>query len=86
MEDFSTPEDIMNTVGDIMSTLEGVQYTREYHDKCGGWSLRKQLNLYGSPSVLNTPAILMISLSVFMVSPTVLNTPRCTHDIPRCPQ
>ena len=33
--------------GDIMSTLEG------YHDKCGGRSLGKQLNLYGNPSVLN---------------------------------
>ena len=36
-----------------MSTLWGVQYTggylectRGYHDKCGGRSLGKQLNLY----------------------------------------
>ena len=27
----------------------------EYHDKCGGTSLGKQLNLYGNPSVLNIP-------------------------------
>ena len=26
-----------------------------YHDKCGGRSLGKQLNLYGNPSVLNIP-------------------------------
>ena len=26
-----------------------------YHDKCGGRSLGKQLNLYENPSVLNIP-------------------------------
>ena len=45
-----------------MSTLGGIQYTGGYHeytgeggyhDKCGGRSLGKQLNLYGNPSVLN---------------------------------
>ena len=50
---FSTLGDIMSrlgvfsTLGDIMSTLGG------YHDRCGGRSLGKQLNLYGNPSVLN---------------------------------
>ena len=36
-------KDIMSTVGDIMSTPGA------YHDKCGGRSLGKQLNLYGNP-------------------------------------
>ena len=31
-----------STLGDIMSTVGG------YHYKCGGRSLRKQLNLYGT--------------------------------------
>ena len=50
----------MSTLGDYMSTPGG------YHDKCGGRSLGKQLNLYGNPGVLN---------SVLMISS------RCTHDI-----
>ena len=39
----------MSTVGEYH------EYTRggAYHDKCGGRSLGKQLNLYGNPSVLN---------------------------------
>ena len=42
--------------GDIMSTLEGYhEYIRGYHDKCGGRSLEKQLNLYETPAVLNIP-------------------------------
>ena len=41
---------------DIMSTMGG------YHDRRGGRSSGKQLNLYGNPSVLNIP--------------------RCTHDVP----
>ena len=32
---FSTLEDIMMTVGDILSTIGGVQYRGGYHDKCG---------------------------------------------------
>ena len=37
----------MSAVGDIMSTLEDVMSTPPgYHDKCGGRSLGKQLNLY----------------------------------------
>ena len=43
----STLEDIMVHWRDIMSTPGG------NHDKCGGRSLGKQLNLYGNPSVLN---------------------------------
>ena len=27
----------MSTVGDILSTVGGVQYHRGYHDKCGGY-------------------------------------------------
>ena len=54
-EMFSTLGDIMSTLGvfstpgDIMSTL------KRHHDKCGGRSLGKQLNLYGNPSILNIP-------------------------------
>ena len=57
----------MSTVGDIMSALQGVQYTGGYHectggyhectggyhDKCGERSFGKELNLYGNPTVLN---------------------------------
>ena len=76
-----------------MSTVGGYhEYTWRYHDKCGGRSLGKQLNLYGNPSVLNMPRCThdiprhssWYHLSVLMESPTVLNTPRCTHDIPHC--
>ena len=56
-----------------------------YHDKCGERSLGKQLNLYGNPSVLNTPTVLMISSQCTehppmysMIFPSVLNIPRCT--------
>ena len=42
--------DIMMHVGDIMSTVEGVQYR-------GG----KSLLLFEYPTVLNTPTVLMIS-------------------------
>ena len=42
--------DIMMHVGDIMSTVEGVQYR-------GG----KSLLLFEYPMVLNTPTVLMIS-------------------------
>ena len=28
---------------------------RGYHDRCGGRSLGRQLNLYGNPSVRNIP-------------------------------
>ena len=28
--------DIMSTVGDILSTMDDVQYRGGYHDKCGG--------------------------------------------------
>ena len=74
---------MFSTLGDIMSTVGGVQYTRGCHDKCGGRSLRKQLNLYGNPSVLNIPWCtrdipphsLWYPPSVLMVSPDVLNTP-----------
>ena len=56
--------------GDIMSTPAG------YHDKYGGRSLGKQLNLYGSPGVLNIPGGLLISPH------TQYGIPQCTHGIP----
>ena len=46
-----------------------------YHDKCGGRSLGKQLNLYGNPSVLNIPRFTHDIPSVLMV---------CIHDISQC--
>ena len=56
-----------------MSTLGSVQYTGLYHDKCGGRSLGKQLNLY----VLNIPRCTHDT-------PSVLNTPGVLNDIPQC--
>ena len=53
--------DIMMHVGDIMSTVEGVQYR-------GG----KSLLLFEYPTVLNTPTVLMISPMVLMISPTCI--------------
>ena len=50
----------MMHVGDIMSTVEGVQY-------CGG----KNLLLFEYPMILNTPMVLMISPTVLMISPHV---------------
>ena len=55
-EGFQCTGDIMSTVGGyheytgVFSTLGGYhEYTGGYHDKCGGRSLGKQLNLYGNP-------------------------------------
>ena len=72
----------MMHVGDIMSTVEGVQYR-------GG----KSLLLSEYPTVLNTPMVLMISSTCIMIPPTVLKFqrmvsphgtehPHGTHDIP----
>ena len=85
----------MMHMGDIMSTMEGVQYR-------GG----KSLLLFEYPTVLNTPTVLMISPhmyhdiphgtqiskddiptvlntpTVLMISPTVLNIPHGTQDNP----
>ena len=73
----------MMHVGDIMSTVEGVQY-------CGG----KNLLLFEYPMVLNTPTVLMISPHMYhdippwysnfkgWYPPTVPNIPHGTHDIP----
>ena len=75
--------DIMMHVGDIMSTVEGVQYR-------GG----KNLLLFEYPTVLNTPHgthdiphmyhDIPPRYSDFKgwYPPTVLNTPHGTHDIP----
>ena len=69
----------MSTLGDIMSTPGG------YHDKCGGRSLSKQLNLYGNPSVLNIPRSTHdIPLVYSWYPPSVLDTPCCTHGVPQC--
>ena len=35
---FSTVGDIMINAGDILSTVEGVQYRGGYHEYCGGLS------------------------------------------------
>ena len=64
-------------LGEIMNTSD------VYHDKCGGRSSGKQLNLYRNPSVLNTspsvvvisPTLITVSLSVLMVFPSVYWTP-----------
>ena len=45
----------MSILGGVQYNGENQEYTRGYHDKCGGRSLGKQLNLYGNPNVLNNP-------------------------------
>ena len=55
---------VFSNVGDIMSTMEGVQYR-------GG-----NLLLFEYPMVLNTPKVLMISPTCSMISPTVLKFQR----------
>ena len=75
----STMGDIMMHVGDIMSTVGSVQYH-------GGTQIRKDFFPHGTehPKVL----MMKITLTVLMISPTVLNTPRYSryphiyHDIP----
>ena len=63
-----------------------VKYTGGYHDKCGGRSLGKQLNLYGNciprctHDIPHThhgipPVYSWYPPSVLMVSPSALNTP-----------
>ena len=50
-----------------------------YHDKCGGRSLGKQLNLYENPSVLNIPQCTHdIPITLIMVSPQCTEHPWCT--------
>ena len=75
-----------------MSTLEGYhEYIGGYHDKCGGRSLEKQLNLYETPAVLNIPqcthdhrpTLIMVSPGLLMISPSVLNILQCTEH-PQC--
>ena len=72
---------VFSNVGDIMSTMEGVQYR-------GG-----NLLLFEYPLVLNTPKVLLISPTCSMISPTVLKFQRMVsphgtehhhsiHDIP----
>ena len=55
----------MMHVGDIMSTMEGVQYR-------GG----KNLLLFEYSTVLNTPTVLMISPHIYHDTPTVLKFQR----------
>ena len=53
-----------------MSTLGG------FNDKCGGKSLGKQLNLYGNPSVLDTPVVLNDNPLLYsMISPQCAEHP-----------
>ena len=70
--------DIMIHVGDIMSTMEGVQY-------CGG----KSLLLFEYPMVLNTPKVLMISPHMHhdiphstQISKELMISLHMHHDIP----
>ena len=86
----STVEDIIDTLGcsvhwgDIMSTPgEYHEYTGGYQDTCRGRSLWKQLNLYGNPSVLNSPGTLTISHTDTHTHSSWY--PYCTHDIPPPP-
>ena len=80
----------MMHVGDIMSTVEGVQYR-------GGCSVPwgENLLLFEYPRVLNTPMVLMISSHMYhdiphstQISkdgiPHGTEHPHSTHDIPPC--
>ena len=55
------------------------------NNKCGR-SLAKQFNLYGNPQCTELPSVLMISPTLIMVSPSVLNDiPQCTeHPLVYC--
>ena len=87
----STPRDVQYTRGISLSTLgtfstlgDITEYIGGYHDKCGGRSMGKQLNLYGNPSVLNSPRCTHdIPHTHNNITPLYWN-PRCTHDIPQC--
>ena len=67
-----------------MSIVGGYhEFTGRSHDKCGGRSLGKQLNLYGHPSVLHTPSGVLNDIP----PPSVLNDipPGVLNDIPPPP-
>ena len=62
----------VRTLHNVCAVHRGMSSTPGgYHDKCGGRSLGKQLNLYGSHSVLNIHRCTHDT-------PSVLNIPRCT--------
>ena len=87
----STPG-VFSTLGDIMSTPEvsstmGGYYEDSggYHDECGGYheyTLRYSAHWgFHTDSIvfpMTFPTFIMISLIVLMISPSVLNIPRCT--------
>ena len=52
---FSRPRDTISTLGVFSTPGRCHKCTGGCHDKCGGRSLGKQLNLYGNPGVLNIP-------------------------------
>ena len=75
---FSTVEDITSTVGVILSTMGDTQYHggyhdahREYHDARGGYHVYHGGKIFcylSTPTVLNTPMILMISPTCIITS------------------
>ena len=75
----STLWGVFSTLEDIMSTLGYHEYTGRYHDKCGGKSLGKQLNLYGYSGLLNIPGVLMLSSHTHHGIPSPSPPPPHTH-------
>ena len=68
----------MSTSGDIMSTSGG------YHEYIGGCSVHWGMFSTSEFSIEIERILSSCSPTCIMVSPDVLNIPRCTHDIPRC--
>ena len=82
----------MINVGDILSTVGGVQYRGGYHEYCGGYlEYRGGCSVPWGDIMMHVGDIMSTvegvqyrggkSLLLFEY-PTVLNTPHGTHDIP----
>ena len=78
-EMFSTMGDTMSTSGDIISTSGG------YHDACGGYHeyiIHWGMFSTSGFSIEIERLLTTCSPTCIIISPDVLNIPRCTHDIP----
>ena len=71
---------MFSTPGRYHEYTGGVQYSGGYHDKCGGQSLGKQLNLYENSSVLNIPRCIAQTLCRVIVMKTWENAFGKTHE------
>ena len=74
----------MINVGDILSTIGGVQYRGGYHEYCGGYlEYRGSVQYHGGYHEYHGGCSVPWGKNLLLFEyPTALNTPHGTHDIP----